>query len=406
MNPAELSRRLRRARELAGLSQQQVASAMGVPRTTVTQMEGGGRAVSTLELTRLARLYARPVTWLLAEGAEDGDLVAALHDAAPGIAEDPEIRGGVHRLVALCREGAALERFLGRSPPVLATYPLPEPANKGEAVSQGERVAEQERRRLDLGAAPIAKVADLVAEQGIWASAVDLPADMSGLFLCHRDVGLAVLVNAAHVPDGMCFSYARGYAHAVLDRERPIIVSDGETAHHFIEIRAKSFAAAFLMPADAVAQRIRILNKGEPSRIERSIFDPATGGVIEAGLRPPPRSQQISCHDVAGLARHFCVSYAATLYRLKSLRYLSQAECAVLKGQEKLGLDYLRLLGIDNPSPASDVASGGLRARVAQLAIEAYRRGEISRGKLFELSSNIDVLGEALLAVAEATPNQ
>jgi len=49
-----LARRLRKAREDRGLTQQDAADALGISRTAVTQIEGGSRSVSTLELTRFA----------------------------------------------------------------------------------------------------------------------------------------------------------------------------------------------------------------------------------------------------------------------------------------------------------------------------------------------------------------
>ena len=60
-NPQTLGRRLREARENCGLSQQVASDAIGVPRTAITQLEAGNRAVSTLELAQLAELYRRPV---------------------------------------------------------------------------------------------------------------------------------------------------------------------------------------------------------------------------------------------------------------------------------------------------------------------------------------------------------
>ena len=55
--------RLRQAREYLGFSQEAVAEALGVPRASVSAMEGGHRKVSSLELRDLARLYKRPIEW-------------------------------------------------------------------------------------------------------------------------------------------------------------------------------------------------------------------------------------------------------------------------------------------------------------------------------------------------------
>lgn len=61
--------RLREAREVISLSQGDVATALGIPRTSVVAMEAGRRNVTGLELRRLARLYRRDVAWLLGDNA-------------------------------------------------------------------------------------------------------------------------------------------------------------------------------------------------------------------------------------------------------------------------------------------------------------------------------------------------
>ena len=52
----ELARRLRAAREAAGLTQDQAASALGIARPGIAQLEKGRRSISGLELDRLAAL--------------------------------------------------------------------------------------------------------------------------------------------------------------------------------------------------------------------------------------------------------------------------------------------------------------------------------------------------------------
>ena len=79
MNQAELGRRLREARELCGRSQQDAAEAINAPRTAITQIEAGNRAVSTLELTRLAKLYRVNVTHFFFEEEESEDISVILH---------------------------------------------------------------------------------------------------------------------------------------------------------------------------------------------------------------------------------------------------------------------------------------------------------------------------------------
>ena len=66
----QLAARLREAREYIGLLQEDVAGALDIPRASVSALESGKRRVSALELRRLARLYRRPVGWLLGEDVD------------------------------------------------------------------------------------------------------------------------------------------------------------------------------------------------------------------------------------------------------------------------------------------------------------------------------------------------
>lgn len=58
----QLGERLRVAREEAGLSQEQVAQHLNVPRPAISLIERGQRRVEALELARLAKLFKRPLS--------------------------------------------------------------------------------------------------------------------------------------------------------------------------------------------------------------------------------------------------------------------------------------------------------------------------------------------------------
>lgn len=79
-----LASRLRDARQAAGITQEAAATALGIPRTAVVQVEAGNRSVSTLELTRLAELYGQSVSILLADAtqSDESDALVALFRAA------------------------------------------------------------------------------------------------------------------------------------------------------------------------------------------------------------------------------------------------------------------------------------------------------------------------------------
>ncbi len=407
MDPTKLGRRLRLAREARGLSQQAAANAISAPRTAITQMEAGNRSVSTLELTQLVELYRRPVTYFLEEAvhAEEEDVLVALHRVAPGLERDPGVREQVDRCLSLCREGVTLATVLGLSPRSgPPAYEMRIPRTAGEAITQGEQVAHDERHRLSIGVSPIPDVSELLSAQGIWASGIELPNQMSGLFMRHPSIALAVVVNASHPRGRKRFSYAHEYAHALLDREHNITISSIDNSAELMEKRANAFAAAFLMPRDGVYEFLRSLDKGLPSRQEQTIFDVASGGQIEAESRTAPRSQRITYKDVALLAHHFGVSYQAALYRLKSLGHISHPESHDLLEQDDFGRQYLDMLRMSDDVEVQEQREywdRELRSEIAHLAIEAYRREEISRGRLLELSKSLGIPGETLLELAE-----
>ena len=65
--------RLREARNMAGLSQGQVAKIMGMHRPTISEIEAGNRRVVAEELTKFAEIYDVAISWLLAETPEKLD---------------------------------------------------------------------------------------------------------------------------------------------------------------------------------------------------------------------------------------------------------------------------------------------------------------------------------------------
>ena len=191
--------------------------------------------------------------------------------------------------------------------------------------------------------------------------------------------------------------------HALLDRDRNIAISSASNSSELVERRANAFAAAFLMPRNGVYEALRRLDKGLPSRQEHTVFDVASGGHIDAEFRSPARSQRINYKDIAMLAHRFGVSYQAALYRLKSLRHISHAAVrGVSWNSEEFGRQLLRELSMAGNVEEPEHRDRELRSEIAHLAIEAYRREEISRGRVLELSKMLGMKADVLLRLAEA----
>jgi len=73
-----LAARLREVRDYLALSQQYVASATGISRAAISEIERGNRKVDSLELRKLARLYQHPVSYFLAEEDQSSGVAPAL----------------------------------------------------------------------------------------------------------------------------------------------------------------------------------------------------------------------------------------------------------------------------------------------------------------------------------------
>jgi len=113
ISQAELGARLRQARESAGLTQDQVGRELGISRSAVTLIENGTRAVSSLELDRLAFLFGRDIRDFFAAefGAENA--LAVLFRRNPDIADDPKSMSALRHCMAVGRELTNLERLVG-----------------------------------------------------------------------------------------------------------------------------------------------------------------------------------------------------------------------------------------------------------------------------------------------------
>ena len=410
LDPATLGRRLKEARENRRLTQDQAAQVVGLSRTALVHIEGGKRSLSTLELAELAKLYHRSAADFFAEdepaAKREEDPLLIIHRLPTELVNDPEVNRQVSRCVELCSIGADLEATLGiEEPKNLPVYETRAPNRPAEATRQGERAAEAERRRLGLGYGPIADMADLIGTQGIWASGVrGLPNEMSGIFLRHGSFGLVILVNYDHPRCRKRFSYAHEYAHALLDRKTTsAIVSSKENSQEFIERRANAFAAAFLLPAEGVRWFLDFLNKGGPSRRYRVTSTSAGDEPVEAEERPAPGSQRITYQDVIALAHHFDVSYLVAVYRLSDLGFINAEEKTGLLDRATLGS---RLLGamdcFDDERQAARKPDRDLVSQIVRLAIEAYRREEVSQGWIRDLSDKLEMPAEELVEQAEA----
>ncbi len=65
-----IATRLKEAREYLGLSQQEVADAIKLPRSAISMIENGQRGVESVELKAFAHLYQRPIGYFTGEESQ------------------------------------------------------------------------------------------------------------------------------------------------------------------------------------------------------------------------------------------------------------------------------------------------------------------------------------------------
>ena len=393
---SELARRLRVARQALSMTQrdaaQYVSESSGKPISCpeIAQMESGQRTASSLELHHLARAYGRDMREFLSESFREQDALSVLFRAHPEILNRPVLLHALRQALAVGRELSNLEKRLAldRNGEPVPYYAWNAPRTRWDAVTQGERIASDERQRLDLGAAPVTDMTDLLERQGIRTVLADLPDDVSGLMLQEAEIGVLVAVNTDHHRFRRRFSFAHEYAHALLDSQQRGTVSCTGDSANLLEVRANAFAASFLLPAKGVERFMQGMAKGQTTR-GHELFNEKES--VRAAARHAPGSQDVTLYDVALLAHYFKVSRPAAIYRLKNLRLINSAALAALQDQErnKVGIEMAQLLEL--PEPNHTETRHRFQRRFLSLAVEAYRRERITRGKLRELATLVNV---------------
>lgn len=100
----ELGRKLRDARSYVGFTQEEVASALGIPRTSLSELEAGKRRVDVQELSRLSKLYRQPIGDLLDEDDETSTLpVDVMHLARQAVDLSDQDRDELKKFAAYLR---------------------------------------------------------------------------------------------------------------------------------------------------------------------------------------------------------------------------------------------------------------------------------------------------------------
>lgn len=345
-----LAGRLRLARRDQRMTQEEVAAALGVARTTIVAIEKGDRQVRGEELRALARLYKRPLDEFLRPSAPVEELGAQFRMVMPNVAQLPELEGVVREVERLVEDAVELERLAEAAPRF--RYPLEVSIVGIDPEVAAAEAAQSERSRLVLGDAPVSRLRDLLETSvGVRVFALSLPSNVSGMFAFDERAGACIAFNSAHSFERQQMTIAHEYGHLLVSRfTADVSFVDQRARRSPIERFAHAFAYEFLLPRSSVTRHF--------NEIKRS----RAGAVTVASL--------VEMAFVLG------VSVEALFHRLESLKLISPGTFERVRHQGLQVADAQRALGLTPAKPDERL----LPSTFTTLAINAFQEGKITEG--------------------------
>jgi Zn-dependent peptidase ImmA (M78 family)/transcriptional regulator with XRE-family HTH domain len=235
--------RLRTARELAGLSQTQLARESGLTSAAISQFESGAARPSPDTAGVLARVLAVPQEFFRAAMVESHEgFFRSLRRTS--VSDRRRARAIAHVAHDLAVHASSAQRFCDGDVPVLPVSGLQ--AGRAEIEEAAGRV----RAAWGLPAGPVADVVGLLEAHGI--AVIRLPldnTDVDAFSLPFPDHPVIVLGTDKNDRARSRFDSAHELAHLVLHGEQIWGVKEVETQAH-------QFAAAFLMPAEDIHDQL------------------------------------------------------------------------------------------------------------------------------------------------------
>ncbi|MGV9565621.1 helix-turn-helix domain-containing protein [Streptomyces sp. NPDC003480] len=237
--PAFERARLRTARELAGMSQAQLAREAGLTPAAISQFEGGAARPSPETFAALAEILAVPSGFFREPMTESHDgFFRSLRRTS--VVDRRRARAIAHVAHDLAVRASGAEWFSLSDVPMLPVSGLETP------IAEIEQAAAKVRSLWSIPSGPVPNVVELLETHGV--AVIRLPldsADVDAFSLPFPDHPVVVLGTDKNDRARSRFDAAHELAHLVLHGEQIWGVKEVETQAH-------QFAAAFLMPASDV----------------------------------------------------------------------------------------------------------------------------------------------------------
>jgi len=336
---AEVGERIREARLAAGLSQGQLALAVGLERTALVRVEAGQRQLTALELFRVADALRLPLAHFVSRSPESMlSRRQALADEADSAARD--------RL----QLDAALETQLRDTEQLVAYGVLvpPSPPQVRQIMSQDDAaaLARDARRLLGQESGPLGALAEVSEKFGLFLTVVDLDADGASIFLDTYGVAVTGCVE----PGRRRWTAVHELGHHLIRDEYHTDVGVAASRDEREQL-VNVFAGEFLLPQDDLIAKAA--SKGEDTRA-----------------------------FLVGIAAEYRLSWSTVIDRARRAGLVSPDEAQRFRARTPVKGDFLAVLGRE---PGPDLPLGDRGPLWTQAVLRAHGEGLITGQRAVEL---------------------
>ena len=395
-----LSERLRQLRVASGMSQAKLAERMVLSRTAITQIEAGNREITADELARFGTVFGQSPSSLLASWENPSERPVSTRDtlldellaAYPSLGDSANLRSELERLFELASLLTEVETELGADVygPEAFVFRGASPQTPWESAHQGYAAAEDERRRLDLGSAPIRDMAETLATLRIRTARLPLPPTASCVSINTPESGPIIVVDERASLEGRRFWLAHGFAHVLFDTDRTWTSCGQDERGHHHEVRANAFASRFLLPTKGVERYLQSIGRDTMAQslgsgqelLSEDASIPANRSRVRLSARFRRGAWELNAHELSQVAHYFGVGPSLVAHTLRNLRFLSGEQRDRLTDDRGASLTDQAWEAIGFSPGAPEPEYDPFLSRLLALATEARRRGTLSKDRL------------------------
>jgi Zn-dependent peptidase ImmA (M78 family) len=360
LSAQEIGRRLRLARENAGIRQDDAAQIIGMSRPTLVSIEQGIRRVRIQEIQMLARHYRVSVNALLRREAVHTDLMPRFRKLRE--TEDAHTTEVIHLFNNLIKADVEMENLLGIER--RKNYPGGRGINEGDVIALAEKHAKELRDWLGLGPGPIADIFSII-EIGLgirlYQRRLSSGSKIAGLFTYDETVGACIFLNANHPLPRRIQSAAHELGHFYGTRYNPEVLEEDEKFLSREERYANAFGRAFLTPLESFSESFRQLKEITGKTTRRLIIL---------------------------LSQQYNISRQACCLRLEELGLAKKGTWAWFENNGGITDEHVREVWGDMSTSSDPIkfdADRPISQRMSLMAHAAWKRELMSEGQLVEL---------------------